>query len=197
ALCYAWSADGTPARADLEESLTLVATFIGFAAVAALLRFAPERRPPERVSVEVVAAVAAVLAVPADCHPTGWVPLDALLRAGFAALLVLSAARRGPLVVAWTAGVISLVLAAAATVAFGGMVALVSVGAREPLIQALAAGATAQVALRLHWRLALGASAVAVMVATLPLLAAGLATLGARGRRIVGWSVAGVAVFSV
>src|SRR5581483_9077212 len=67
----------------------------------------------------------------------------------------------------------------------------------EPLIQALAAGATAQVALRLHWRLALGASAVAVMVATLPLLAAGLATLGARGRRIVGWSVAGVAVFSV
>lgn len=148
--------------------------------------------------------MAAVLAVPADCHPTGWVPLDALLRAGFAALLVLSAARRGPLVVAWTAGVISLVLAvaacpwaAAATVAFGGMVALVSVGAREPLIQALAAGATAQVALRLHWRLALGASAVAVMVATLPLLAAGLATLGARGRRIVGWSVAGVAVFSV
>ena len=193
-------------RVFLEVTLTVVAIFIGFVAVAAFVRFAPfpEGRSFDRVVVPVVAVVAAALAFPAHTHLTGWTPFDAVIRAGFAALVVLAAARRGPWAVAWSAAVLSVVLvvasspcAWAATAALGGIAALIAADVRDPVVQAFAGFAVAEVALRLDWRVGLGASAFAVVIATVPLLVAGAATLERRGRRIVVFGIAAFALFAV
>ena len=96
---------------------------------------------------------------------------------------------------AWAAAVVSLVLAvaaspaaAAATLALGAVMALIVAGERDPVVQALAGAAVVEVALRLHWSVATGASGAAVTVALVPLLLAGLVTAGERTRRLIGWT---------
>lgn len=163
--------------------MLLVAVAIGslLAAVLAVVQpTLPTRIPP--VVVWVAAAAGAVALAVADTAPTGWQPLDLVLRAGFGALVPLAASRAGTVATAWLGVVATAVLlvaeapaAATAGVATGALLALAAAGAvTAPVLAVVAAAALGPLA-HADWPVASGASAVAVAAGTAPLLLIGLA----------------------
>ncbi|MEO6318243.1 MAG: DUF4012 domain-containing protein [Acidimicrobiales bacterium] len=186
--------------------MTLLAGGAVLVAFAALATFRPDlaRRVPS-ILVPVAAGAGALTMALGDAAPTGWEPLDLVLRAAFGALVVLAASRaRG----GWT---LWLGLAGAAVLgvadagawelagAFGAAVAVVVVviTGRQPGLQAVAAAGTIAPLGHLTWPLASGASAVAVAVVALPVLIVGLARAPWRVRRTVGWSLAGATLVAL
>jgi hypothetical protein len=162
----------------------------------------PSRTPA--IVVPIAAALAAVAMALGETAPTGWAPFDLLLRAGFGALVVLSAAVAPVGVVLWLA----LVTAASLVVADAGaweavgavgiaLLLVLAISGRQPGLQALGAAAAVAPLAHLDWPLATGASALAVVVATMPVLVAGLGRAGRSTRRAVGWSVAVAALVVV
>jgi len=183
----------------------LVVACAAFALAGAASRFAarPLRRPPAW-SLRALAALAALGALAAPSDATGLEPLDAALRAGFAAAMTLAAAkaRAGWALAAAAVTGAALVVADSTAeplgwAALGLTLGLVLSGARLPEPTAIAGALLAQVLLRLDWPLATGASlGVGVVVAAL-VLAPGLARARRRTRRVVAWSVAGACVVCV
>jgi len=139
-----------------------------------------------------LAAVAAGGAALAPPEPTGWIPLDVVLRAGLAAALVLGAHRTSVAPTAWLVAVSSLALLVAtsplgllAAGALGLVVAQAATGHPAPVLRAIAAGLAVQALLRLDWPVLTGASLVVGLIATIPLLVVASRTLPARQRRLV------------
>ncbi|MEY2459784.1 MAG: hypothetical protein QOG30_1614, partial [Acidimicrobiaceae bacterium] len=158
--------------------MQILAAFAGLAIGAVLLIVvAPElvRRNPRGTLV--VAAGAAAGAAFASGAPTGWAPFDAGLRAVFAALVTVAAARAGALTALWLTAIASLAIVVAdcpvdylATAALGLVVAQIGSGQKSPIMRALAAALAVQALLRLGGPLLTGASAFAVLVAVVPAL---------------------------
>jgi hypothetical protein len=158
-------------------------------------------------AVPVAAALAALALAVGDAAPTGWQPLDLLLRAGVGAGVVVAIARSGG--IGWTLWLASttavlLVLAdggdaweavGAAGVAVALLV-LVVTGRNAPLQAVAAAGCVAPLA-HLSWSLATGASALAVTLITVPILLAGLRRAPRRVRRAAAWASAVVVLLTV
>lgn len=149
-----------------------------------------------------LAVAAAVGALWADGSPAGLAVADAAFRAGFAAVVVLATAtaRR------WTWIVLAGVAAATAegTLLVGLAVAalLVALAAalldrREPVLGAAVAAASVQALLGLPDLGFSGASALVAAAAVGPALASALQLADPRVRRIVAWSLAGAAAFSL
>ncbi|MEY2459614.1 MAG: hypothetical protein QOG30_1444, partial [Acidimicrobiaceae bacterium] len=134
--------------------------------------------------------------------PTGWAPFDAVLRAVFAALVTVAAARAGALTALWLTAIASLATVVAdcpvdylATAALGLVVAQIGSGQKSPIMRALAAALAVQALLRLGGPLLTGASAFAVLVAVVPALVVGSFTLSKREQRIVRRVIAGSVAF--
>ncbi len=142
-------------------------------------------------AVGVVAALAALGAVLADCHPVDWAPADVLFSAGFAALVTVatSKARR------WTwlalAGVAGLTARTGETLALAAAsVALAFVGAaladRRLRLLGACVGATAvQVLLRQGSFRFEGATALVTALAVGPALVSGYGMCHRRSRRVI------------
>lgn len=191
-------AGGVPSptlRVCSDEGVGFVMLAAGFAAVAGLLWLAPDlldRLPPE--ANWAIALVSAGALAGAEGAPTGWTPLDVLLRAALGAAVPLVAARLGAWAAAWVAGVAALVLAVAdapfealAYIAAGAVLASIASAIDSDVLRAAAAAAALQPLVRTDWPLVSSASSVAVAVAVVPVLVAGIGTLGDRERRITRW----------
>lgn len=154
-------------------------------------------RPTDNVlapgTLGILAGAAALGGALASGAPVGWVPFDALLRAGLCACAVLLGARARPLValvVTLLAAIVSvfgssllepLVLAGTS----GLLLANFASKRRSRLLTALAGGVLANIVLRLDQPEAAGATALVAVVILVPLFASGLAHLGANTRRWV------------
>lgn len=167
------------------------------AVLAVLQPTLPTRIPP--VLVWVASTAGGVAVGIADTAPTGWEPLDLLLRVGFGALVPLAAARAGTVCTSWLllVSVVALLItdppgALVAGVAAGAFWSLAAAGATTPAAAALASAAGIGPMAHMDWPIATGASAGAVAVATLPVLVVGLARTGrpARGRIALALTVA-------
>ena len=183
--------------------LQILAAFAGLALGGALLAvLGPElARRHDRFTL-VIAVCAAAGAVFAPGAPTGWVPLDVALRAGFAAALTVAAARAGTGTVAWLIAIAALAIVAAvcpvdvlATAALGLVAAQLGAGQSSPILRAVAAALAVQALLRLGGPLLTGASSIAVLVAVVPLLVSAYNALTDREQRVVGRVVAGSVAF--
>ncbi|MFL6206809.1 MAG: DUF4012 domain-containing protein [Acidimicrobiales bacterium] len=175
-------------------------------ALAALATARPDlagRTPPQ--AVPVAAALAGVAFALGGAAPTGWQPLDLLLRVGVAVGVVLSIARAG---VGWTAylaagaAFVLLVGDAGGWEVVGGIgVALatvvVVVTGRQPGLQALAAAGCLAPFAHLDWPLVTGASGLVAGVVFVPILLKGLSGAPRSVRRATAWSAAAVIALSV
>jgi hypothetical protein len=146
---------------------------------------------PDRPTVVVVAVVSAAVALVAPPEPTGWVVLDAVVRAGLGGGLALAAASTRLGWTAWFTWLTALALvvadaptaaALAAPAGAGIVIGLLAVGERQPVLAAAAAGLAVQTVLRLEWDLVTGASLGLGLVAATPLLLAGAGHLPRRAR---------------
>lgn len=163
------------------------------AVLAALRPPLPTRLPPALVWLAAAAGAAAL--IPAATAPTGWEPLDLVLRAALGALVPLAAARAGTVATSWLlfVSVATLFIAfdapggPVAGVAAGGFWALAAAGSTTPATAAIAAAAGIGPMAYMDWPVATGASTAAVAAATVPVLLVGLARTGSplRGRLLL------------
>ena len=153
-----------------------------------------------------VAAVAGVVAATSGASPTGWAVSDALWTGGFAAVVVLAAARARR----WTWLVLGGVTATAAQGGTALAVALAALAVAfvaaaldrqsrpyQPLVGAVVGGLAVQVLLRLDDLDPTGAATLITAAATVPALVSGLRRCRPRVRNAWGWAIAGFVVFSL
>jgi hypothetical protein len=179
------------------------AVLVALAAIATARPDLAGRTPPQAVPLS--AALAGVAFALGGAAPTGWQPLDLLLRVGVAVAAVLSISRAG---VGWTAylaagsAFVLLVGDAGWWEAVGGIgVALatvvVVVTGRQAGLQALAAAACLAPFAHLDWPLVTGASGLAALVVLVPILLKGLSGAPRGVRRATGWGVGGAVLLSL
>jgi Protein of unknown function (DUF4012) len=170
----------------------LLAGTIGFACGLLLLvrRASVGRHTGERVRVAarsqralwIAAAAAAAAAIVAPAAPTGWVPLDAVIKAAGAAGLVLVASEVSPILILVVAALALLAamgssIQPVAAAASGLVIASLFTRRREPVVLGLSVALLVQVALRLDQPTVSGATAAAAALILLPLSVAGLVRL--------------------
>jgi hypothetical protein len=180
------------------------AVLVALTTLATLRPDLQSRVPPQ--AVPVAAGLAAVALALGDAAPTGWEALDLLLRAGLGVAVVLAAARAG---VGWTLW-LGITAAAVLVVADGGdtweaigaagVAVAVLVGVvtgRNAALQALAAAGCVAPLAHLSWPLVTGASAVATLVVTFPLVVVGLRRAPRQVRRATAWATGLAVVLAV
>lgn len=188
-----------------DAPVLLVAVAVGALTAAVLAVVRPQAAaalPPALVWVA-SAAGAVVLAV-SDAALTGWEPFDLVVRAGFGAVVPLAAAR-GTVATVWlmvvataTLLVADAPLEAVTAVAAGAFLALVAAASASPPAASIAAAAAIGPLAHADWPLASGASAAAMALATIPVLAVGLArTRKPLRTRILVAGAAGVVVLGI
>jgi hypothetical protein len=144
----------------------------------------------DRAAISLVAAAAAVGAAFAGGAPAGWPVADALLQAGFAALVTVAGSRARRSTWLWAAGVAtvaspSFLAAGVGLVAMGIAIAAQVLDRRKRLEGAVVLALSMQVLLRLGEVAFFGGSAVLVVVAVVPVLVSAYRVAPRRVRRRV------------
>ena len=148
-----------------------------------------------------IAGVAAVLAVLADAAPTGIDALDALYRAATAAAIVLAASRARRWALFWAGGVLAVFSTGAmlfvAALAIGLVGALAWFDRRDRVLAAVVGLLLSVVAFRMGSVGFHGLTALAGIIAVVPLLVSGYRNSRSRWRKVARWCVAGLAALVV